>query len=421
MTWQQTNATPDKQNTQLTTTDTSNPRRARLFLWLYALTLVVFFVGLLELASFAILKFTDQGQSTSLGKRHLYHPYRSHQLNPAYVRKFDTSGEPIHSSDGFRSDVPFSKQKPENTFRIIMLGGSTLYGIGATKPYERYPSLQNDETVSYFLQNQLQSMLSESQRSLDIEVINAAVTAYTTFHHLVYFNEVLYEYDADLLVFLDGHNDFYYSEIYNNWQSYKLGTVRLVDHYNHRGLWFTGHTVVRFLASYSRFFFFLESYMHRGWKDTQTPVFYQPPREHEATFPDSLNTVLDNSIFKSYAQFQALAKLYDFEMMVFLQPQVVFEKSEVLSSEDIAIQALTREHDGNTRRETIRAALADNFQRYNIQFHDIAEIAGVDTRDQQLYTDYCHLTPAGSELVAQRMSRAVFDQVEEILIRPEKK
>lgn len=296
-----------------------------------------------------------------------------------------------------------------------MLGGSTLYGIGATKPYEPYPSLQNDETISYFLQNKLQSMLSESQQGLDVEVINAAVTAYTTFHHLVYFNEVLYEYDADLVVFLDGHNDFYYSEIYNNWQSYKLGTVRLVDHYNHRGLWFTAHTMVRFLASYSRFFFFLESYMHRGWKETNTPVFYQPPNEHENEFPNTLDAVLDNSIFKSYSQFQALSKLYGFELMVFLQPQVVFEQSAVLSPGDLAIQKLTREYDTNNKREAIRAVLAEKFRRHNIQFHDIGEIAGAGTKGQQLYTDYCHLTPTGSELLAQKMSQSVYDQVELIL------
>jgi hypothetical protein len=397
----------------LTTVDstTEKPNRKKLFLWLYCIALLVFFIALLEIASHAILSFTDQGQSTTAGKRHLYHPYRSHQLNPDYVRKFDSGGVAIHSPDGFRSDTAFSKTKPENTIRIVMMGGSTLYGIGATSPYDPEPSLQNDETISYYLQSQLRSMLGDASDGLDIEVINAGVSAYKTFHHLVYFNEVLYEYDADLLVFLDGHNDFYYSEIYNNWQSYKLGTVRLVDHFNHRGLWFTAHTVVRFLASYSRFFFFLESYMHRNWQDTETPVFYQPRAEHEDSFPNSLETVLDTSVFKTYTQFQALGDLYDFEMMVFLQPQVVFENPDLLSAEDQNIQSITNQYDTNTRRSEIRNALGDKFRRENILYQDIGELASEKTASVQLYTDYCHLTPAGSELLARKMSQSIYDKI----------
>lgn len=389
--------------------------RKRLFIWLYSIALLVFFIALLEIAAHAILSFTDQGRSTTVGKRHLYHPYRSHQLNPDYARKFDSGGVTIHSSDGFRSDTPFSKQKPDNTFRIVMMGGSTLYGIGATVPYDRQPSLQNDETISYFLQKELQSRLGDVADGLNIEVINAAVSAYTTFHHLVYFNEVLYEYDADLVVFLDGHNDFYYSEIYNNWQSYKLGTVRLVDHFNHRGLWFTAHTMVRFLASYSRFFFFLESYMHRNWEDTETPVFRQPKTEHEDEFPNTLETVLNHSVFKSYTQFKALSDLYDFEMMVFLQPQVVFENPDLLSAQDQKIQEITLQHDTNTRRQAIRVALSDKFRREGILFQDIGELASKASASVQLYTDYCHLTPSGSKLLAQRMSGAVYGKINQML------
>ena len=47
------------------------------------------------------------------GGRHLYHPFRSHQLNPGFVRAFDSHGVKLHSPDGFRSDVPIPKDKPD--------------------------------------------------------------------------------------------------------------------------------------------------------------------------------------------------------------------------------------------------------------------------------------------------------------------
>jgi len=285
----------------LPSSSTDQSKRHKLLFVTYGLVLLVFTVVLLELASWVVLKKTDQGESTYNGKRHLYHPYRSHQLNPDYKRDFDSSGNLLHSSDGFRGDQVYSKNKPENTFRILMMGGSTLYGVSAAPPYERHPSLNNDETISYFLQQHLHNKIKETEADVTIEIINAAVTAYTTFHHLVYFNEVLFEYKPDLIIFLDGHNDFYYSEVYNNWQSYRQGTIRLVDHYNQRGFWFTSHTVVRYLARFSRFFWLLETFMHRNWEPTGEPVFSQQdiPKELAGEFPDNMDTVLDETIFKT--------------------------------------------------------------------------------------------------------------------------
>jgi len=60
-----------------------------------------------------------------------------------------------------------------------------------------------------------------------------------------------------------------------------------------------------------------------------------------------MDTVLDETIFKSYRQFQALCELYNFEMMVFLQPQIVFEDPNLLSELDNKIQKLTLKHDKN--------------------------------------------------------------------------
>ena len=52
-----------------------------------------------------------------------------------------------------------------------------------------------------------------------------------------------------------------------------------------------------------------------------------------------------------------------------------------------------------TRHRT-RTLLPDLFESQGIPFHDVATIAAPSTTDRQLYLDYCHLTPEGSEVVA---------------------
>jgi lysophospholipase L1-like esterase len=388
-------------------------KNAKLYTGIYLLLLFVIAGVAVEWASGILLSRQDQGTDPNAGGRHLYHPFRSHQLNPDYLRAFDSQGLKLHSPDGFRSDVVVSKDKPAGVFRIIMMGGSTMYGIGAEAPYPRQPTLKNTETISAFLQHRLNEQITKEGRALRVEVINAAVTAYTTFQHLQYFNETLYEYRPDLIIFLDGHNDFYHYQVFNNWQTYRGGTTELTHHFNQRQLWFTSLASVRFLAQYSRFFMVVEKYLQRKWPDvaaTRYPQFEQP-RTVDKEFPRNVDAVLKESIFKSYVQFQALGKLFNFDMMVFLQPQIALENADVLSPIDQELKTMTLQHEINPRRAEIRPLFAAQFTKYGIAFADISEIGSAGTRSKALYIDYCHLSPAGSAVVAERMVTSVLAKI----------
>ena len=380
-------------------------RRETQFRLLFLGLLAIFAIVLLEFGAWWVLRWQDQGTDPVAGGRHLYHPYRSHQLNPTYVRPLDSHGLKLHSADGFRSDHPVAKDRTPGVLRIMMMGGSALYGIGAEFPYPRRPSLKNDETVPAVLEAKLNAALAAEGRSERVEIINAGVVAYTTFHHLVYFNETLYEYRPDLVLFLDGHNDFYHQEVYNAWQSYQGGTEQLTAHFDHRGLWFTMLTNVRFLAQYSRTFMVLEKYLQRDWPSVPGPRFAQfdEPRTVPSEFPANVSQILDESIFKAYRQLKTLGEMFDFELMVFLQPELQFEKPELLSDTDRELQALTARYEIYTRRGEIRPLFPEQFRRHGIAFADIAEIASDATRQTNLYLDYCHLSPEGSVVAAERM------------------
>ena len=171
--------------------------------------------------------------------------------------------------------------------------------------------------------------------------------------------------------------------------------------------------MVRFLAQYSRFFMVVEKKMQQTWPPVPGQKFAQEdmPRTVQTLFPASVGQILRESIFKSYVQFQALGKHFDFDMMVFLQPQVALEATDRLSATDRNIQAITKQVEINHRRAEIRPYFGAEFARHGVPFVDLAEIASEKTRDVDLYLDYCHLSAAGSALLAQRMLPAVWDRV----------
>jgi tetratricopeptide (TPR) repeat protein len=113
-----------------------------------------------------------------------------HVMNPYVKERYFTRFEfnPSTSPDYFL--VP----KPPGTFRIFCLGGSTTVGF----PY------WYNAALSSFLRDRLRLMLPGRQ----VDVINLAMTATNSFTVLDMAREVV-EYEPDLVIVYDGHNEFY--------------------------------------------------------------------------------------------------------------------------------------------------------------------------------------------------------------------
>ncbi|MBM15530.1 MAG: hypothetical protein CMH75_05525 [Nitrospina sp.] len=98
------------------------------------------------------------------------------------------------NSDGFRG----SELKSDSTFRIFVVGGSTVFGAG----------LPGDEfTISSKLENNLKKQNSK------IEVINAGISSITSFEELYHINEKLLNYNPDMIIIYDGVNDVFYKRL----------------------------------------------------------------------------------------------------------------------------------------------------------------------------------------------------------------
>ena len=124
------------------------------------------------------------------------------------------------NSLGFRGD-DFSIEKSNASYRIFMLGGSTMFGHGAT----------SDKTT---IPGYLQEFFQNDFKEYDIQVINSGIQGADSFDELNMIKTRLLDYSPDMMVIYDGWNDLRENNsadtIYNNWNSMcELGKENGVD------------------------------------------------------------------------------------------------------------------------------------------------------------------------------------------------
>jgi len=98
-----------------------------------------------------------------------------------------------YNSHGFRGDE-FESEKPDNTFRIFAIGGSTTFGVG----------VQHSETWPVHLQQIIDGKIIDQE----IEVINAGIPGGTTESEYDLIKNRISSLEPDLIIMYDGINDY---------------------------------------------------------------------------------------------------------------------------------------------------------------------------------------------------------------------
>jgi hypothetical protein len=70
---------------------------------------------------------------------------------------------------------------------------------------EKYSVIRNDETIDHYLERYLAGKTAHKR----VEVINAAITSQMSHHHLIYLNQSILKFHPDMVIFIDGFNDYY--------------------------------------------------------------------------------------------------------------------------------------------------------------------------------------------------------------------
>lgn len=148
------------------------------------------FMRLLPLKRFYKIESGMDLSGWAAGPYARYDPLLKYRLIPNLARD-----EYRLNSFGYRGGE-FSKEKPENTFRIICIGGSTTIGSNAGG---------NDFTYPYLLEEIFSKTVK--QRGKRVEVINAGVFGYHSWHHLLQIEAELNSFNPDLYLIMGGLND----------------------------------------------------------------------------------------------------------------------------------------------------------------------------------------------------------------------
>jgi len=120
------------------------------------------------------------------------HPYRIYEL---VANRTDESGHASHNSHNLRGrDLPTTK--PADTVRIVCLGGSTTYGVGATTDSHTYPA-----HMERFLRERY------AQAGFAVEVINGGHPAYASLESLILFQTRLLDFSPDVAILHNSLND----------------------------------------------------------------------------------------------------------------------------------------------------------------------------------------------------------------------
>ena len=340
--------------------------------------------------------------------QYVYDPYKNILPTPNFV---DTRGV-RHNSVGFRRSSEVAVEKPDSTYRIFLMGASTAYGLGSlwTHIQPEYELLDDSETIDAYLE----ALLNDSLPG-HVEVINAAITSTWTHHHLIYLNQTILGYDPDMVLFLDGFNDFFRVERnHDQFATYAYGQpVRVI----------MGEPTMYSLIYQNAWWLFRKSAAaHVTSRGLQTvyqavrPVRIQGPMDVDAVM-DGFTRSFPATALKMHQRSGLILRTEGVHAVFMLQPLLILERNRPgmtpierdLFNFNVASYRPDWEEFMHRAVAFVREkeqAMADSV---GATFLDVSQpFNGVQ---DQVYTDYAHLTPLGNRLLAERIAATILGTI----------
>lgn len=331
--------------------------------------------------------------------------YKNIRLTPSYQ---NTRGI-YHNAQGFRRSADTPREKEQGTFRIFIMGGSTAYGLHSLSKYgqAKYSVIKNDETIDYYLEQYLNGKTPYKS----VEVINAAITSHQSNHHLIYLNQTILKYNPDMVIFIDGFNDYF---------SYQKGFDQFRDYaYQERAHRFMGEPTFSALRDYTGWWLFRKShFIHVAGKSLR-PLWLRIRRIGRQRARINVDDALKNLRVNAEANFvkmverNGLILRHEGILPVFtLQAELVFDQSKVLTEmeQNIFREMSTHWQENyvefkNKARPIVIDYLAQATAKTGAFFFDLTNIFG--RMEEDAYTDYTHLTPMANRWLAEYLGARI--------------
>lgn len=351
------------------------------------------------------------------------------RLNPEFGR-IDIQ----HNTQGFRHSSSVSIKKPFGSVRIFFLGGSAAYGAQGSFTHidNRYSRIHNHELIDVFLEQNL-NMAFPSKRW---EVINSATSGYRVHQQLALIQARILRYQPDLVILMDGYNDFielyHYAQAgpsveYDVYQS-TPGGKEFDALANPRSL--------RSLMTFANAWLRNTSLFYRLMQD-RVPGAVRDPWSYKASsnepFPEPVQLLDLNPAERSGAaaalgyvtyyvhvarQIHRILGLEGTKVVFLLQPILILSHKPLTNSEKKMMDYerklggalyfyLFRHIYFEIAQGMIEASQKDGFLFLNL-------VDVFDQTPEQTFSDFAHLTPDGNRVVANRLFEFLINTFAEI-------
>lgn len=372
----------------------------RFFFWAF---LVLFTLTVFEIAANVGLRLF-RGYDGEHLYQYVFDPYKNIHPTPNFV---DTRGIE-HNSVGFRRSSEISVEKPAGTYRIFLMGASTAYGLGGLWPHIQrdFAVIKNTETIDAYLEE----ILSRSMPGMNVEVINAAITSTWTHHHLIYLNQTILRYDPDMILFLDGFNDFFFFEPWHDqFGSYSYGLPSRI---------IMGEPTIYSLAYGNAWWLFqksaaahVASRVVRSVAQTLSNQDSSEPLNVDEALAGLRSTFPENAL-KMHERSGLILQREGIKTVFMMQPLLILDRDRDMPPIErelfeFNVDSYRPNYEEFAHRAIDYLGRAEQAMAASVgaTFLDLTD--AFDGADGQIFTDYAHLTPRGNRLLAERISEHV--------------
>jgi len=281
--------------------------------------------------------------------------------NPLYLLPNQKLSTVNINSDGFRG----SELESNPDYRIFLIGGSTMFGVGSTS---------DDSTIPSYLEQEIRNNFKE----FNVEVINAGIPQAYSFTEKQLVQETLLNYEPDLLLIYDGWND-----VDIEYENYSKSVDPKITDQIIRKIKQTEYVTLNVLVK-----------LYFDFKHSQMDVI---PFNSDHM---SKKTTLWKNSMKNICE---LETDYNFKTFVMLQP-ILGSGNKSLTLEE---QDYLHHYDGLERNKNYEL-YANELKTLNSECYATLDLRHVfDNHDQTLFFDHGHVGDMGNEIVAKRMFQEI--------------
>lgn len=326
---------------------------------------------------------------------------------------------------GFREPRDIAVEKPEDEFRIFLVGGSTAYGLGASGEAAQamdWYGLEYRETISHQMEMILNATAPIPGKT--IRVYNTAVWGYAYQHHLMRYVSKLRRYRPDLVVSLDGANEIpLVSKLDPDWQYFQQGQfnniLQAIFAYDGPGL-------SSYLTLWLKNNTFLMTYVWSGkdiFQELNTEVHHHKGvlKQSENRGPakrsvEEASRLVDRNIaevvrvvedYHSVLENDGVKHIFALQPWFYLSKKPLNEREKALSSVNGY-----RQYYGVPSDKMYQLIVEKIKQSAAQKKYFVADFSNYfDDVSEWVFTDWCHLTAGANYLIAKELSNLIKQHV----------